>query len=338
MHRARHRRGRAAEGPPDVPTLAGVRVLFAGTPAVAVPSLEALLASRHEVVGVLTRPPAPVGRKRVLTPSPVHQRALEAEVPVITSGRPHDEATMERLSALDLDCAAVVAYGAILREPALSLPRHGWVNLHFSLLPAWRGAAPVQHALMAGDDITGATTFLIEAGLDTGPVLGTMTEAVRADDTAGTLLERLAHAGAPLLVSTLDAIADGTAHPQPQPADGISLAPPLRTEDARIDWRQPAHAVDRRIRGVTPAPGAWTTHDGARFKIGPVTPTMLRIFVPPGAVRTTSDAVLVGTATAPVRLGQVAPPGKGWMSAADWARGARLDPDWTFDTDGSSDG
>lgn len=313
-------------------------MLFAGTPAVAVPSLEALLDSRHEVVGVLTRPPAPVGRKRVLTPSPVHQRAEAAGLPVITANRPHEEETLARLAELDVECAAVVAYGALLREPALSLPPQGWVNLHFSLLPAWRGAAPVQHALMAGDDITGATTFLIEAGLDTGPVLGTMTEAIRPDDTAGSLLERLAHAGAPLLVATLDAIADGTAQPRPQATDGVSHAPTLRSEDARVDWRLPAEVVDRRVRGVTPAPGAWTTHDGARYKLGPVTPTMLRMFVPPGAVRTTSDGVLVGTATAPVRLGEIAPPGRPWMSAADWARGARLDPGWTFDVDGDTDG
>jgi len=306
-------------------------VLFAGTPAVAVPSLDALLASSHEVVGVLTRPPAPSGRKRVLTPSPVHLRAEEAGVPVVPAGRPHEPETMAALRALEIECAAVVAYGALLREPALSLPAHGWINLHFSLLPSWRGAAPVQHAVMAGDDVTGATTFRIDPGLDTGPVLGTMTETVRHDDTAGTLLDRLAHAGAPLLVATLDAIADGSAQEQPQSADGVSMAPPLQTADARVDWRLPVEAVDRRIRGVTPSPGAWTTHEGQRFKIGPVRPTGLRIEIPAGEVRAAADGVLVGTGTAPARLDRLAPPGKSWMSAADWARGARLAPGWRFD-------
>jgi len=312
-------------------------VLFAGTPAVAVPALEALLASDHEVVGVLTRPPAPVGRRRVLTASPVHERAERAGLRVVTSSRPHAEETLAQLRDLDIEVAAVVAYGALLREPALSLPPYGWINLHFSLLPAWRGAAPVQHALMAGDEITGASTFQIEAGLDTGPVLGTMTETIGPTDTAGTLLDRLAQAGAPLLVSTLDAIANGSAQPQPQPADGVSLAPQITSADAEIDWRLPSHVVDRRIRGLTPAPGAWTTHHGERFKIGPVVPTMLRIFLPPGAVLTNDDAgVLVGTASAPVRLTEIAPPGKPWMDATAWARGARLEDGWRFDTAGEA--
>jgi len=316
-----------------VPRLLAVRVLFAGTPAVAVPSLDALLASSHHVVGVLTRPPAPAGRKRVLTPSPVHARAEEVGIPVVTARRPHDADTMERLRDLEIDCAAVVAYGALLREPALSLPPHGWINLHFSLLPAWRGAAPVQHALMAGDDVTGATTFRIDPGLDTGPVLGAMTETIRRDDTAGSLLDRLSHAGAPLLVATLDAIAEGMVQPSAQPDDGVSLAPPLSTADARIDWRLPVEAVDRRVRGVTPAPGAWTTHLGERFKIAPLVPATMRISLPPGEVHVTSDAVLVGTGSAPARLERLAPPGKAWMAATDWARGARLGPGWRFDVD-----
>lgn len=312
-------------------------MLFAGTPAVAVPALDALLTSDHDVAAVLTRPPAPVGRKRVLTPSPVHARAEQAGIEVIASSRPHDDTTVTRLTELGIECAAVVAYGAILREPALSLPPHGWINLHFSLLPAWRGAAPVQRALMAGDEITGATTFRIEAGLDTGPVLGTMTESIRPIDTAGSLLERLAHAGAPLLVSTLDAIAAGTAVPQPQPSDGVSLAPPLRTDDARVDWTLPAHVVDRHVRGVTPAPGAWTTRAGERYKLGPVIPSPQRTLVPPGAVRVVDDGVFVGTGSAPVQLTTIAAPGRPRMSAADWARGARLDPDWSFDVESTDE-
>jgi len=320
-----------------------MRVLFAGTPAVAVPSLEVLLASSHDVVGVLTRPPAPVGRKRVLTPSPVHNAAEAAGLRVLTSNRPHEEVTLTQLTELAPDVVAVVAYGALIRSPALELPRHGWVNLHFSLLPAWRGAAPVQHAIMAGEEITGATTFQIEAGLDTGPVLGTMTETIRARDTSGDLLDRLAHAGAPLLVTTLDALEAGAAHPTPQSTQGVSLAPRLTSADAQVDWHLPAHVVDRRIRGCTPAPGAWTMLAGSRFKLGPVRPQpdsepfpgteVLPVAAPlaPGEVRAVGASVLVGTGTHPVLLDRVAPPGKGWMAAADWARGARLEQGAAFD-------
>ncbi|WP_159622445.1 methionyl-tRNA formyltransferase [Ruania rhizosphaerae] len=309
-----------------------MRVVFAGTPAVAVPSLHAILASAHEVVAVLTRPPAPVGRKRVLTPSPVHEAAEAAGIPVITSDKPHEPGTYERLRALAPDACAVVAYGALLREPALSLPAHGWINLHFSLLPAWRGAAPVQHAIMAGDDVTGASTFRIEAGLDTGPVIGTMTETVRPWDTSGDLLDRLAEAGPALLVSSLDALADGSAQPQPQPPDGVSHAPRLTAEHGHVDWRRPAAAIDRQIRGCTPAPGAWTTREGHRVKLGPVRPVQSATVLAPGQLAATADGVLVGTGTEPVRLDQIAPPGKSWMAAADWARGARLGDADGFDT------
>ncbi|UFU04546.1 methionyl-tRNA formyltransferase [Ruania suaedae] len=312
-----------------------MRVVFAGTPAVAVPSLHAILASSHEVVAVLTRPPAPAGRKRVLTPSPVHEAAEEAGLPVITSDRPHEPETVEQLRALAPEVCAVVAYGALLREPALSLPPHGWINLHFSLLPAWRGAAPVQHSIMAGDDVTGASTFRIEAGLDTGPVIGTMTETVRPWDTSGDLLDRLAEAGPALLVSSLDALADGTASPQPQPDEGVSLAPRLTADHARVDWRRPAIAIDRQIRGCTPAPGAWTTRAGQRVKLGPVRPIddTGTPGLAPGQLSVTSDGLLVGTGTSPVRLDRIAPPGKSWMSAADWARGARLGEDDAFESE-----
>lgn len=308
-----------------------MRVLFAGTPAVAVPSLEALLASNHEVIGALTRPPAPAGRKRVLTPSPVHAAAEAAGLPVLTSDRPHDEPTMAALAELSPDVVAVVAYGALVRSPALELPRYGWINLHFSLLPAWRGAAPVQHAIMAGEEITGASTFQIEAGLDTGPVLGTMTETIRPRDTAGELLERLAHAGAPLLVATLDAVESGAAQPSPQPADGVSMAPRLTSADAEVDWSLPAHVVDRRIRGCTPAPGAWTLREGARFKLGPVRPLRGAEPLAPGEIRVSGEEVVVGSGSHPVQLDRIAPPGTGWMGAGAWARGARLEPGATFD-------
>jgi methionyl-tRNA formyltransferase len=206
--------------------------------------------------------------------------------------------------------------------PALQIPRHGWVNLHFSVLPAWRGAAPVQHAIMAGDDVTGASTFLIEQGLDTGPVYGTLTETIGPRDTAGDLLARLAVSGAQLLVATLDGIAAGALEPQPQPADGVSLAPRIEVADARVDWALPAHVVDRRIRGVTPAPGAWTTWHGERFRVGPVEPVAEAPALAPGELAV-GKQVLVGTAGGAVRLGEVQPAGKRMLPAADWARGAR---------------
>lgn len=307
-----------------------MRLLFAGTPDAAVPTLDALAASPHDVVAVLTRADAPSGRGRRLTPSPVRSRAEELGIEVIT-GRPTDPEVQEQLRALEVDCAPVVAYGHLLRPEVLTIPRLGWVNLHFSILPAWRGAAPVQRALIAGDEVTGATTFRIDAGLDTGPVLGTLTETIRPRDTSGDLLGRLAAAGAPLMVATLDALESGQITPVPQAADGVSHAAKITVEDARVRWDRPALAIDRQIRGCTPAPGAWTTlPDGARLGLGPV--TIVRpedepddaAPLGPGEIRVTKRDVVVGTATGPVRLGDVAPVGKKHMPAADWARGARL--------------
>lgn len=302
-----------------------MRLLFAGTPAVALPSLDALLASRHEVVAVLTRPDARAGRGRTLTPSPVKERAFEAGIEVLTPTTLRDPEIEEQLAAIAPDAAPVVAYGNLVPPAVLDLPRHGWVNLHFSVLPAWRGAAPVQHAIIAGDEVTGASTFRLEAGLDTGPVYGTLTETIRPTDTAGDLLGRLADAGSGLLVRTLDALEEGILTPVPQPGDGISVAPRLSTDDARVRWQHPAMAVDRRIRGCTPAPGAWTTlPDGSRLGLGPVRPAPEVTELAPGEVRIGRGEVLVGTGTHAVRLGEVRPAGKKAMAAADWARGARL--------------
>ena len=249
-----------------------MRLVFAGTPDAAVPSLEALAASSHEVVAVVTRPDAPAGRGRSLVPSPVRVRAEALGMPVLTPASAKDPAFHDQLRELAPDACPVVAYGAIVPRAALDIPRRGWVNLHFSLLPAWRGAAPVQRAVMAGDDVTGATTFLLEEGLDTGAVLGTMTETIRATDTAGDLLGRLAVSGAGLLVATMDGLESGSLVPVPQPAEGVSLAPKISVEDARIDWTRPGFVVDRQVRGCTPNPGAWTTFRGERVKIDPVTP------------------------------------------------------------------
>ena len=296
-----------------------MRVLFAGTPAVAVPSLDALVQAGFDVVAVLTRPDAPIGRKQVLTPSPVAARAAELGIDVIHAAKVDADVTA-KIAALAPDIAAIVAYGGLIPRPALDVPGHGWINLHFSLLPAWRGAAPVQRAVIAGDDITGAVTFLLEEGLDTGPVFGTLTEAVRPDDTSGALLERLSHSGAVLLAQTLSAIESGRAAAVPQSGE-VSLAPKLGLDDGRIDWRQPALAIGRRARGVTPEPGAWTTLDGQRVKLEPV---VLRTDGPrlqPGRVLLHGKSVLVGTGSHPVELTRIQPSGKKMMAAADWARG-----------------
>ena len=301
-----------------------MRVLFAGTPEVALPSLEALLGSRHEVVAVLTRPDAPTGRGRHLRSSPVKVRAEAAGVPVLTPRTLRAPDVVASLAALDIECAAVVAYGALLPVTVLDLPRHGWVNLHFSLLPAWRGAAPVQHAILHGDEVTGATTFQITEGLDEGAVFGTLTEEIRPQDSAGDLLGRLATSGSGLLLATLDGIADGVLAAVPQPSDGISHAPRLTVDDGRVRWEHPAMGVDRRIRACTPAPGAWTiAPDGARLKLGPVRGHR-DLTLAPGELRVDRHEVLVGTGTHAVALGDVAAAGKRMMPAADWARGARL--------------
>jgi methionyl-tRNA formyltransferase len=305
-----------------------MRLLFAGTPQAAVPSLLALLDSpRHDVIGVLTRPDAPAGRGRKVARSPVALAADEHGITVYTPKRPREPDFIETLAELAPDCAPVVAYGALLPAEVLYIPRFGWINLHFSILPAWRGAAPVQHAVLAGDEITGASTFLIEEGLDTGPVFGVTTEAVRPDDTSGTLLERLSRAGAGLLTATLDALEDRQIAPREQSEEGVSFAPKLTVDDARIDFCLAAAAIDRRVRACTPSPGAWTLFRGERVKLGPVRITALPAGeLAPGEIRLESGVVTVGTATRPVALGSVQPAGKRLMPAPDWARGARIAP------------
>ncbi|ULE32757.1 methionyl-tRNA formyltransferase [Mycobacterium sp. IDR2000157661] len=303
-----------------------MRIVFAGTPEPALPSLRRFIESpRHEVIAVLTRPDAASGRRGKPAPSPVARLAMAHDIPVLRPQRPNSDEFVGELTELAPDCCAVVAYGALLREPLLAVPERGWVNLHFSLLPAWRGAAPVQAAIAAGDTVTGATTFLIEPALDSGPVYGVVTETVRPTDTAGDLLERLSVSGAALLEATLDGIADGTLTPVPQPPDGVTVAPKITVEEARVRWDLPAHVVERRIRAVTPNPGAWTMIGELRVKLGPVTVDDQADVLPAGVVRVGRDGVRVGTASTPVLLGTVQPPGKKAMNAADWARGARLD-------------
>jgi methionyl-tRNA formyltransferase len=308
-----------------------VRLVFAGTPEPALPALRSLIESpRHDVVAVLTRPDAASGRHGKPQPSPVARLALEHEIPVLRPQRPNSDEFVAELSELQPDCCPVVAFGALLRDALLAVPARGWVNLHFSLLPAWRGAAPVQAAIAAGDTVTGATTFQIESGLDSGPVYGVVTEVVRTIDTAGDLLERLSISGAALLSTTLDGIADGALTPVPQSADAISIAPKITVEEARVRWDLPAEVVERRIRAVTPNPGAWTLIGDLRVKLGPVSLDTDGQTLPnpllPGDIHVDRRSVRIGTASLPVRLGQVQAPGKKLMNAVDWARGARLEP------------
>ncbi len=303
-----------------------MRLVFAGTPATAVSSLDALLKSGHEVAAVVTRPDAPAGRGLRVAPSPVAQRAESAGLEVLKPAKPGDPDFLDRLRQIAPDCCPVTAYGALIPQQALDIPAHGWVNLHFSLLPAWRGAAPVQHAILHGDDVTGATTFLIVAALDAGPVFGVATEPIRPSDTSGDLLERLAVSGAALLVATMDGIESGELVARPQPAEGVSLAPKITPEDARVRWAEPAIAVSRLVRACTPVPGAWTELDRARVKLWPFASAAggdgARL--DPGQLRLQGARVLVGTGSEPVQLGDVQAHGKRRMPAADWARGLRL--------------
>jgi methionyl-tRNA formyltransferase len=316
-----------------------MRLVFAGTPEAALPSLAALLDSGHEIAAVVTRPDAPAGRGLRMAPSPVAQHAESAGIEVLKPARPRQPDFLDRLREIAPDCCAVTAYGALVPDAALEIPRHGWVNLHFSLLPAWRGAAPVQHAIMHGDDITGATTFRLVAELDAGPVFGVVTEPVLAADTAGDLLARLAKSGAGLLVATMDGIESGALTARPQPPDGVSLAPKITPERARIDWGQPAMAIDRLIRACTPQPGAWTEVAGIRLKLGPLASVAAGPGpgaagpgpgaagpgpgLDPGELRLSRSRVIVGTGSEPVELGALQPHGKRQMRAADWARGLR---------------
>ena len=303
-----------------------MRIVFAGTPEPALPSLRRLIGSpHHDVVAVLTRPDAAAGRRAKPSPSPVAQLALEHGIRVLRPGRPNSDEFVAELTELAPEACAVVAYGALLSERLLAVPARGWVNLHFSLLPAWRGAAPVQAAIAAGDTVTGATTFQIEPALDSGPVYGVVTEAIRPIDTAGDLLARLAVSGAALLETTLDGIADGSLTSVPQPADGVTVAPKITVDAARVRWDLPAHVVQRRIRAVTPNPGAWTMIGDLRVKLGPVTVDESSNSLAPGVISVSRDGVRIGTGSQPVLLGQIQPPGKKLMNATDWARGARLD-------------
>ncbi|MFU8948004.1 methionyl-tRNA formyltransferase [Mycetocola zhadangensis] len=300
-----------------------MRLVFAGTPSVAVSSLLALLDSDHEVVAVISREDAPLGRKRVLTPSPVAQAAEERGIRVLKANRLTEEMA-ETVRELDADLGVIVAYGGLVREPLLSTPRHGWINLHFSLLPAWRGAAPVQRSLIAGDSVTGASVFQLVPELDAGDLFGTVQHTVDPDVTAGVLLDELADVGSELLVSVVDDIASGAATAVPQTGE-VSLAPKLSLDDGRLDWTRTADELFNRYRGVTPEPGAHTTVNGARFK---VVAARLRsdVSLAPGEFAFHDKAVLIGTGSTALELVTVQPAGKAAMRAADWWRGLGPNP------------
>jgi methionyl-tRNA formyltransferase len=304
-----------------------MRLVFAGTPAVAVPTLDALVAAGHEIAAVVTRPDAPLGRKRVLTPSPVAVAAERLGLPIIRAARLDDDATA-RIVALRAELGVIVAYGGLVREPLLSAPTHGWINLHFSLLPAWRGAAPVQRSVMAGDAVTGASVFQLVPALDAGDVFATIETAIAEGETSGELLDRLADLGAPLTAGVVDTIAAGTAVAVPQQG-AVSLAPKLDGQDGRIVWDRPVDEVWSQIRGVTPEPGAFTLLADARVKVLRAVPVTTTPTDPPapGTIVSVDGAVLVGTADTPLQLLQVQPAGRTAMPAADWWRGASAGTD-----------
>lgn len=310
-----------------------MRLLFAGTPEVACPTLTHLLDhTDHEVMAVLTRPDAPVGRHRTPHPSPVAALAQDLGIDVLKATSLRQGEVHDAIAALALDAAVVVAYGGLVPPDLLAVPRHGWVNLHFSLLPRWRGASPVQHAVMAGDEVTGACVFTLVPDLDAGPVHVSTTVTVSATTTAGDLLTDLAAGGGPLVAQALDRLAEGTP-PTPQDGEGITLAPRLGPDVARLDPTAPGEEVDRLIRGLSPRPGAWLLDEGQRFKVlrsrqpEPDSAAGHEADLPalqPGQVHLAADgAVLMGTGTTPVELLEVQPSGKRAMSARDWARGAR---------------
>ncbi len=302
-----------------------MRIVFAGTPDPAVPSLRRLLASpHHEVIAVLTRPDAASGRRAKPSPSPVAEVALEHGVPVLRPQRPNSEEFVAELSALQPDCCAVVAYGALLREPLLAVPTHGWINLHFSLLPDYRGAAPVQRALIDGRGVTGVSVFRLVPELDAGPVVRMRETPVPEGATAGALLEQLAELGALELVAAVDAIAAGTATFEPQ-SGAATFAPKLTLADGAIDLAATAPAVLSRWRGVTPEPGAHATvlderGDGERIKLLALARSCAEP-LPPGDARLAGRTAIVGTGSAPLELLEVQPAGRRAMAGADWLRG-----------------
>ncbi len=300
-----------------------MRILFAGTPAVAIPTLNKLLSSEHEVVAVVTTPPAPAGRGQKLLSTEVADAGRAAGLQVFEFADINSPDSIREIANLNVDVAVVVAYGQLLKQEVLSISPNGWINLHFSLLPMWRGAAPVQHAILSGDEVTGATTFLLETGMDTGPIIGQLTTDINPTETAGELLERLSVEGADLMLTTIDAIAKGEAGLVPQANVDVSYAPKISVNDAQIDWKHPALAISRKVRAFNPAPHAWTVLGDNRLLINAVALGEFEEVLEPGQIHVSKNQVLVGTGSVALELLEVKPAGKNWMPAADWARGIR---------------
>ena len=301
-----------------------MRLAFLGTPDFAVPGLSGLLAAGHEVAAVYTQPPRPRGRGQTLQPSPVHAFALSRGLEVRTPASMKAPDAVADFQALDLEAAVVVAYGQILLREVLEAPRLGCFNLHASLLPRWRGAAPIQRALMAGDAVTGVQVMRMSEGLDEGPVLSSATVAIAQDDTSATLHDKLASAGAALLAPALAALAAGTAVETPQAAEGLTYARKIKPAEARIDWSRPARDLDAHVRGLSPFPGAWFEAPSAR---GPVRVKALLCRPEPGAARpgeALDDALLIGCGDGAVRLLRLQREGKGPQDAETFLRGLPL--------------
>jgi methionyl-tRNA formyltransferase len=303
--------------------VSSLSLVFAGSPAAAVPSLLTLARSDHRVAAVITREDSPQGRRGILTETPVAAAATELGIRVIRANRLAGAAT-EAVAELAPDLGVIVAYGGLVREPLLSLPRLGWINLHFSLLPRWRGAAPVQRAIMAGDDLTGASVFQLVPELDAGDVFGQLTQPIGALENAGHLLESLSRSGAELLLRVVDNVADGTARAEPQVGD-VTIAPKVTLEDGRIDWAANASTVANLVRGVTPEPGAFTMLDGARLKVLDAAIARDAARLAPGSLQLDGKRLLAGTASDPIELLTVQPAGRKAMPAADWWRGRPAD-------------
>ncbi len=298
-----------------------MRIAFAGTPDAAVPTLQALINSPHEIAFVITRPDAPKGRGQELTPSPVAKLAASNGLPIVKTS----DLSQVAHQVADLDAVVVVAFGGLVPKNLLDVPKFGWINVHFSLLPHWRGAAPVQHAIMAGDDVTGITTFRIEEALDSGPVLAYITTSIGNNETAGQLLDRLSIEGAQLALATLQGLANNSIHPLAQPLDGVSYAPKITTAVARINWQEPALVIARKIRAMTPSPGAWTMSGQDRFKLAPVKLVPEVTHLTAGQLAFVDGQVYVGTGSHAVQLDQIQLPGKTFTAANNWARNLKSD-------------
>ncbi|WP_122820533.1 methionyl-tRNA formyltransferase [Varibaculum vaginae] len=308
-----------------------MRVLFAGTPDSAVPVLKYLLESEHQVVGVLTRPPARSGRGRRLCPSPVAQVAEQAGLQVFTPSSLKDTQRRPDFAALHADLAVVVAYGLLIPKDLLNVFPHGWINLHYSLLPKWRGASPVQHSRIAGEEITGVSIFRIDEGMDTGPIYAVDPIRVAPQTTADLLLKRLTDAGIGLLPHVLGALEAGQVKAHTQANEGASYAPLLTKADAQIPWEKSAEEVANLICAFTSQPGAWTLlPDGKRLGIYPVIEMHDHDTLQPGQVVVTKHEVTVGTGSNDVKLTFVTPAGKREMAADAWGRGQRYGAEFFF--------